>query len=117
MRRIMKVSTAIVSLALIAGCARPKAETVLVVGAGSVSIHGKTEMVLAGDHYRPNVWLPGNIVIFRVDQDLAGQKGQAGGIYRINKDKNMERIGTADLKLSDEQLAAKFGVKPNPAPK
>jgi hypothetical protein len=117
MYRVTRLVAIVLAMAGIAACARPRADTVLVVGAGGVSVHGKVEMVLDGDHYRPNVWLPGNIVIFRVDQDLAGQKGQEGGVYRINKDKNMERIGTADLKLSDEELAAKFGVKPKPTPK
>jgi hypothetical protein len=117
MRRALRLLAVVIVLVWIAGCTRQKADTVLVVGADGVSVHGKAEMVLDGDHYRPNVWIPGNIVIFRVSEDLAGQKGEKGGIYRINKDKNLERIGTADLKLSDEELASKFGIKPTPASK
>jgi len=69
------------------------------------------------------LWEPGRVVAFRdtgpamypVTLRAAGaaanvvQTGEAGKVYRLDKDLRLAPIGTFDLNLSDNQLLDKFG--------
>ena len=117
MFRTLTLATRVLAVVALLGCTRQKAETVLVVGPDGSSVHGKVEFVMEGGQFRPDVWHQGTVVIFRVNEELSGQKGEAVGIYRINAGNQLERIGQADLSRSDEELAAQFGVKTNKEPR
>jgi hypothetical protein len=100
----------LVTVLAILSCNSKKAKTVLIVNGEDVNVLGETEWKNVGGRFQPVVWVPGNVVIFRTNGEVADAKGEAGGIYRINQDGKLDRIGTADLSLSNETLASKFGV-------
>jgi hypothetical protein len=106
-RKHLLVTTASLSL-LLSSCGK-KADAVLIVKEDGVSTKGKVKVsFLPEGGYRPDAWVKGNIVIFRVDSTVAGESGKAGLVYVINDQNRLENIGKADLSKTDEELFAEF---------
>lgn len=101
--------------------------TVLTMSIVSCSKGGKVLLIVEGDNVkfmgdvefkrgedgtmRPNVWIPGNIVIFRTDGEFGSEKGKAGNVYRIVKagnDFKIQAIGKVDVTLSDDELQKRY---------
>ena len=102
----------IVLLSLVWGACRHKAAAVVIVGKDDmVTVRGEVSFVNEGGTFRPDIWKVGNVVVFRVDGTVGGESGKAGRAYRINKDKKLEELEAVDPTDSDEQLAARYGVK------
>ncbi len=59
-----------------------------------------------------NHWMPGNVVIFRVDTAIGEHAGKAGRAYRIQDDLKLKEIGVADLSKTEDQLFEEFSALP-----
>jgi hypothetical protein len=88
---------------------KKKADAVILVKQDGVTAKGQAEIVFdPNGGYHVNAWLPGNIVIFRVDKTVEVGSGKAGTVYLINQDKQLESIDQVDLKKSDDELTAMY---------
>lgn len=88
---------------------RKKADAVLIVSEDSVAVKGQAEVVFdQNGGYHMNAWVPGNIVIFRVDKTVELGSGKAGTVYIIGQDKKLEAFDTVDLKKSNDELIAQY---------
>ena len=93
-------------------CTTPKADAVIIVREGGAStVMGAVEFVRGPSGFRPNVWKPGNVLIFRANEQFGDEKGEAGFAYRVGPKNKLERVGRIDLTKTDEELAARYGVK------
>jgi len=93
---------------LCASC-KKKADAVLLVKEDGVTAKGQAEVVFnPNGGYSMNVWVPGNIVIFRVDKTVEVGSGKAGTVYIIDKNRKLESIDTVDLSKSDDELTALY---------
>jgi hypothetical protein len=74
--------------------------------------NGETKMVtmkIGSNGEIPNLWEPGWVVLFRTDGKIPGGEAvKAGEAYRIDDQKKLARIGTFDLKKSDQELAKDY---------
>ena len=97
----------------LAGCGGGEtADTVLIVDEEGMGFQGQIAVEIAPDGtLQPKLWEPGNIVIFRIDDTLAGQVGEAGMAYRLTEERQLDPIGEIDLSKTDTELAAEFGVE------
>ena len=87
-------------------------DTLLIVDEEGVGFQGQVEIEIAPDGtLQPKLWEPGNIVIFRINDTLAGQAGEAGMAYRLTEKRELDPIGEIDLSKSDTELATEFGVE------
>lgn len=108
MRYIGLLVATICLCVLLTSCGK-KAEAVLIVKEEGVSTKGRVEVTFnQRGGYSPNPWVPGNIVIFRVDKTVAGEPGKAGMVYLINTDRRLENIGKVDLNKTDDELFAEY---------
>jgi hypothetical protein len=95
-----------------AGCGRETADAVLIVDGEGVAVQGQVEIEFTPDGGTvPNIWVPGNVVIFRTAEEIRGQTGEAGMAYRITDDDELDPIGEVDLSKTDDELAEEFGVE------
>jgi hypothetical protein len=107
--RYKRCASVLLLLLLAFTACKKKADAVLIVSADGVKAKGQAEVVFdQSGGYHMNAWVPGNIVIFRIDQTIEGQSGKAGNIYLIDKDKKLESIDKFDLKTSDDELTAQY---------
>jgi len=97
---------------IVTACAEsPSPHAVLFVDGDDVSFRGAITADGDGEWVSFDVWVPGNVVVFRTDATLEeGRSGEAGRAYRIREDLTLGQIGSVDLTKSDEELAAEFGV-------
>lgn len=89
------------------------ARTVAILDGERVRVIGQVTFKNVDGRLEPSYWLSGWIVIFRASSyvpGLPGAMGEKGSIYRIGEDTHFQKIGDADLALSDEVLASQFGV-------
>jgi len=100
---------------LLALCScRKKAETVVILEGERYAVVGKLVFSAAafgsGEVAQPKLPDPGNVIIFRVDQEFAGTAGRGGTAYRVNKEAKLELTGRIDTRKSNHDLARQFGV-------
>jgi hypothetical protein len=94
---------------LLSAACKKKANAVILVKEEGVSAKGQVEVVFEpGGGSRLNPWVPGNIVIFRVDKTLEAGAGKAGTVYIIDQNRTLESFDTVDLNKSDDQLVAQY---------
>ena len=109
---MVKASLLLLALSLACGGREP-ADAVLIVDGENVAVRGQVQIEFSPDGgMEPVVWVPGNVVIFRNDQELRGQPGKGGRAYRITEGDALEEIGEVDLSKSDDELAEEFGIEP-----
>ena len=97
------------ALAWSVSCGLGKADTVFIVEQDTVKVRGKSaSFVTFQGEYIADVWLPGNVVLFRVDGAAGRETGKAGTVYKIGKDYKLHETGTFDLTSSDEQLVQQY---------
>jgi hypothetical protein len=107
--RYRRIAGVLLLLLLAFSACKKKADAVLLVKEDGVTAKGQAEVVFdQNGGYRMNAWVPGNIVIFRVDKTVELGSGKAGNVYIINQDKKLEAIDTVDLKKSDDELIAQY---------
>lgn len=107
MKYIIKLAPIICLGLLVCSCGK-KADAVLIVKEDGVTAKGQAEFVFEGGGYRANVWVPGNIVIFRVDKTVEAGSGKAGTVYLIDENRKLQSIGHVDLNKNDDELAAQY---------
>jgi hypothetical protein len=88
------------------------ADAVLIVDGEDVAVRGQVEFVFSPDGgAQPNIWVPGNVVIFRTAGEVADHAGEAGMAYRITGDGSLDPEGEVDVAKTDDELAAEFGIE------
>ena len=114
----------VVSFCLLAAACRTRPPAIIIIGENGDTVKGRP---VAG---KPECAIPpGAVVVFRINSaqmvHMYGEAllGMAGTAYRVSGDcKAFEEIGKVDLKRTDDELAADFGVSgaalytPDPAP-
>jgi hypothetical protein len=97
-----------------AACARKPVNAVIVVSQEGIRVSGgHVPFVKDGGRMRPDIWSPGNVVIYRTDATTGGgEQARTGRAYRINDNYKLDDLGAIDLTKTDEQLAGQFGVTP-----
>lgn len=97
------------------GCTSKKAEIVLVVDNNGLAVYGsKVAFVKDGRRMRANVWLPGTIVIYRIDATTGGgEKATGGSVYRVNARYRIDKIGAFNASKSNEDLVRQYGATPD----
>ena len=99
----------LVLLCLFVAACKKKADAVLIVKQDGVTAKGQAEVVFdQNGGYHMNAWVPGNIVIFRVDQTVELGSGKAGTVYIIDENKKLQEIDHFDLKQSDDELTTQY---------
>ena len=113
MRTVPALAIAFALLVETGGCGRREpADAVLIVDGENVAVRGQVEFVFSPDGgAQPNIWVPGNVVIFRTDGVVAEQAGEAGMAYRIAEDGSLDPEGEVDVARTDDELAAEFGIE------
>lgn len=97
---------------VLTACGGHKAAAVVIVDKDDqYQVMGEVEFVNEGGNFHPNIWKAGNVVIFRVDGDVGGETGKAGKAYVVNDKKKFDELESVDLKKSNAELAARYGVK------
>jgi formylglycine-generating enzyme required for sulfatase activity len=97
---------------LVLSCGGKKTDVLLIVKEEGVGVMGTVtfERTPSGK-FQPKLWVPGYIVIFRIDGKFGDEPGKAGQAYEITKDYKLDPIGKVNLNKSDEDLAEQFGIK------
>ncbi len=107
-----KLLLVIISVFLVFSCGGKKTDVLLIVEEEGVGVMGSVTFELSSSgKYQPKLWVPGYIVVFRVDRKFGDEAGQAGQAYKITKDYKFDPIGKVDLNKSNEDLAKQFGIK------
>jgi hypothetical protein len=111
-------AVAILLVVGMAGCARggvEKAKALVIVGDKGADVAGEVAWQLQNGTMKPNLREPGIVFVLRRDFELPdGTKGKTSEIFRVVQGGKFERKGLADLKLTNEQLAAQFGITKKP---
>jgi hypothetical protein len=113
--RTLAVLLAVPAIAVSASaCARkPVGAVILVSQTGTRVSGGRVSFIKDGARIRPDIWSPGNVVVYRVNATTGGgETALAGRAYRIDSHYRIVDIGAVDLGRTDEQLAGQFGVMP-----
>lgn len=107
-------------MALLGLCIAVALSGVLVMGCGKgdrqiVVVDGdQTEFVAFGAPPKgpQEIWVPGRTLLFRTDGTVPGGSGsgKSGHVYRVNDKKELEEVGTFDLKVPNDTLAYRFGT-------
>ena len=113
MKRKTGIAGMVLLCVLTAACGSKKGDAVMIVkeGGNTMMIGRQTWETDASGKLAPKVWIPGNVVIFRVDYAVRGQAGKAGHAYQIQKDLSLKEIGKVDLNKNDDQLSEQFLAK------
>lgn len=113
LRRAVSLATLLVCV-FAGSCAQRNANAVIIVNKDGVSVKGgKVEFVKDGPRMRADFWVPGNVVVYRIDATTGGgEKALAGKAYMINSRYKIDQVGSVDLSKSDEELCEQFGVVP-----
>jgi hypothetical protein len=104
------IAVVVVLCVAAAACGTKKADAIIIVkDGGNATVKGQVSFERdASGALAPNVWIPGNVVIFRVDSTVREQAGKAGRAYQIQKDLRLKEIGTVNPTQSDEEFATRF---------
>jgi len=87
-------------------------DSLIIVHGEGASVRGKVTVRLTpSGNYEPELVKAGRLVLFRTDQTIPGGSGKAGEAYRWDKDLNLKKVGKFDLKKTDEELFAEYGLK------
>lgn len=91
---------------------RTAEDSLIIVNGERSSVRGKISFRLSpsGD-YEPELVQAGRLVLFRTDQTIPGGTGRAGEAHRWDKDLKLKKVGKFDLKKTDEELFAEYGLK------
>lgn len=123
---VLRLASALVLL-LATGCGSPKGEAIVIFGEGeSAAVQGHVEFIVEPmtGNLRPNFWKPGTLFLFRVANDRLGVEAKPGEVYRVaapesnvsspgglrgsGRGAELERVGTFDVALTDEELGARY---------
>ena len=94
-------------------CGGCGANTLFIVEAERVRVEGQATFTRVGGEFVADVWLPGNLVLFRVDRNLGRERGKAGTSYRIGADLKLEEAGKFDRTKTNDELVAEFVGEPS----
>jgi hypothetical protein len=79
------------------------------VSAYKISFMGKISLAFGKDgKLTPDIWVSGNVAVFRIGTQFGGAYRKAGFAYRVNEKLELEEIGPVDVTLSYAQLEELF---------
>src|SRR5512136_2241817 len=89
-----------------------KGQLLIIIDGENFHFSGKTEFKTGDDgQLRPNLWVPGAIVIFKTNGEFGSEKGEAGTVYKIVKkggEFKLKAIEKVDVALENSVLTQKY---------
>jgi hypothetical protein len=109
MKKYVRLLIVAIALAWSLACGLGKADTVFIVEKDTVKVRGKSaSFVVFQGEYTADIWLPGSVVLFRVDGAAGTAMGKAGTVYQIGEDYDLHETGKFDVTSTDEQLVQQY---------